>query len=514
MKNNKLLRNIMAVTVVGVMAATIVIAAIFAACEKPEDALATTTVAQEYEETTEAPPPYELTIVPAYETERIPANLPDYDWGGYTFRVLTGKKWVGSWAMLNTRDITAEQETGDAINDAVYKRNAILEGKYNFKIKQVVASDVDAMETVNKAVSSGDHSFDAASQATSSVVRRIQSGYYVDLFGVRYLDFEKPWWDQGAVRDLSIGHRLYLTSGDFVLANKDLCPAILFNKQLLADLQLENPYELVRGGKWTMGKLSEMSRAAAADLNGNGRMDIDADRFGYIHDNLPPNTYFLHGMGVRYTTKDADDMPVLIFGSERGFTAIQICADFALSDFTRYFETLFIGEDDRSGTELAFAENRGLFMGTVVTTAETLRMMDTDFGILPMPWLDESQREWGHSANNKYGESLVVPNFHDGEALERTGFMLEAIAAESRYTVIPAYYDVQLKGKFARDDESSDMLDIIFSSMVWDTGIVYDWFGFTRGIGVLRYNASSFESERGAVEAAMRKTVDAIVNLE
>ena len=42
--------------------------------------------------------------------------------------------------------------------------------------------------------------------------------------------------------------------------------------------------------------------------------------------------------------------------------------------------------------------------------------------------------------------------------------------AESYKTVIPAYYEVALKGKYSRDAESAEMLDLIFESRVIDIG--------------------------------------------
>jgi len=58
---------------------------------------------------------------------------------------------------------------------------------------------------------------------------------------------------------------------------------------------------------------------------------------------------------------------------------------------------------------------------------------------------------------------------------ERTGIILEALAAESRNTVIPAYKETCLKTKFARDDESLGMLDIIFDNVVVDLGTIVFW---------------------------------------
>jgi hypothetical protein len=109
---------------------------------------------------------------------------------------------------------------------------------------------------------------------------------------------------------------------------------------------------------------------------------------------------------------------------------------------------------------------------------------------------------------------MAIPAFHDYESLDRVGFMLEAISAESRYTVIPAHHDVQLQGKFIRDEESSEMLDIIFNSVVWDPSDLYPWVGgqvwFSVSSGKL---ASTWESYLGRTESAIQKTIDAFEHI-
>ena len=51
-----------------------------------------------------------------------------------------------------------------------------------------------------------------------------------------------------------------------------------------------------------------------------------------------------------------------------------------------------------------------------------------------------------------------------------TGYLLEILNYRSYHDVLPAYYDVCLKTKYSRDEESSEMLDLIFSSRVIDIG--------------------------------------------
>jgi len=58
---------------------------------------------------------------------------------------------------------------------------------------------------------------------------------------------------------------------------------------------------------------------------------------------------------------------------------------------------------------------------------------------------------------------------------------MAALAAESYKTVIPAYYDIALKVKQTRDDESGEMLDIIRGSIWMNFGYSYSL--STGGIG-------------------------------
>lgn len=62
--------------------------------------------------------------------------------------------------------------------------------------------------------------------------------------------------------------------------------------------------------------------------------------------------------------------------------------------------------------------------------------------------------------------------------LEFVGIITEALNAESHKIVFPAYYEIALKVKYAHDDESVKMLDMIVENRIFDFGYVYDnWRG-------------------------------------
>jgi hypothetical protein len=102
--------------------------------------------------------------------------------------------------------------------------------------------------------------------------------------------------------------------------------------------------------------------------------------------------------------------------------------------------------------------------------------MENDFGILPPPKFDENQADY-YAAVDAWCTSTVSVPITVGDK-ERTGLILETLAYESRYILLPAYYDINLKTKFARDEESAAMIDIILNNRLYDLGDMYYWGGF------------------------------------
>ena len=73
--------------------------------------------------------------------------------------------------------------------------------------------------------------------------------------------------------------------------------------------------------------------------------------------------------------------------------------------------------------------------------------------------------------------------------------MLEALACESYKTVTPAYYEKTLVGKYVRDEESADMIDIILSTRVYDLGWFYQIGRYNENImNLFRQNKTDFTS--------------------
>jgi len=164
------------------------------------------------------------------------------------------------------------------------------------------------------------------------------------------------------------------------------------------------------------------------------------------------------------------------------------------------------------GMDASFTANRILFFDTNMANVQTYRNMETDFGIIPPPKRDETQKEYISNLTVMWTNSLCIPTTVSD--FERTGIITGALAAESLYTVIPAYYDIQLKTKIARDEESSEMLDMIFAGRKYDLGMIYNWGGVSSKFSdAMQRNSpnivSALESIQDRVKSEIQKTVDA-----
>ena len=65
----------------------------------------------------------------------------------------------------------------------------------------------------------------------------------------------------------------------------------------------------------------------------------------------------------------------------------------------------------------------------------------------------------------------TIPMTLAQSSFEPVGLILEALTRDSENSVVPVYKEILLKSKYARDQGSSDMLDIIFASAVYDIGL-------------------------------------------
>ncbi|MCL2157971.1 MAG: extracellular solute-binding protein [Oscillospiraceae bacterium] len=447
-------------------------------------------------------------------------DLPDLDMKGRTVTFLTSN-WGGMrgtpdgeaiWGQQY--DILVEELTGEALNDATYNRNKAMEDKYNCVIAEInVAGQGDANNMLNKAVKAGDPAYDVMLCRMQSYQNLGASGTIIDLNELEYIDFESPWWDQNSVKDLSILNRRFMVCGDITISDNGATGVFVFNKKLLAENELDDPYKLVKEGTWTLEKFFSMTKEISRDLDGDGTMD-ENDRYGFFYQRDTVLS-FLNGSGERVGKKDENDIPYITLGSESAISNIMYTFE-NLYDKNACFNVMHLTGDFNLGMDAMFQNDQALFMWIRMVNIVPLRSMPTDFGVLPIPKKDAAQNYYSCDVNSWTGLGITVPATVSD--MEEMGIFLEAYAAESRKRVNPAYYDVLLSGKVARDDESLEMLDIIFGNRTYDIGAIGTYGTLNEVIYmVMNYdlNVTSWVDKRtDKAQKDIEKLVEKISNLD
>ncbi len=386
----------------------------------------------------------------------------------------------GSWAWNDYESAGAE---GTVIDSAIYRRNMYMQDTYGVNIsnEDIVRFNSstgtgDGFNKLNTEHMAGDHNYDIAMVGTYDVAALAYNGYIHDLNDIEYLDLTKPYWDQKANIDLSMKGKMYYTTGDISVADNRSTHALFFNKEMIDMYAMEDPYELVGDNKWTLEKFSSMVKSVGSDDNQDGVYDKN-DTFGLFsaRDN---NLAILAGAGEKICRINDDGQLELSLYSER---TVNLYDQYValVDDDTHTFNWQYNYITNKRGNQASsperismFNSNRCLFYFHMLLYVDEMRDIETDFGIIPFPKFEETQEEYGHYVSAWHSQFVCVPE--TPADLSRTGMILELLAYQGKQILTPAYYEKTLVGQYTRDEESVEMLDLIFATRVFDIGTYYN----------------------------------------
>ncbi len=414
--------------------------------------------------------PASETAAETTEAPEIMPDLPEMDFGGAKF-VVVSPVLAGDMADANTRDITAAEENGENLNDAVYRRNMFMLDACNIVIEEHKTNDCS--RDIKKSVSAGDSAYDVSYALTNGGgVDLARKGYFLDYNTLDYIDFDQPWWDSNATDSLGLCGKNYMAVNDIMLSNDDATSAVLFNKKMLSDYGFtDNMYEVVNDNKWTLDKVTEMSKAVYSDLDGNGKWD-ENDRYGFMGYRDASLSMF-HSSGGRVAKKTSEETIELTMMEENSYNALVASLTLMAQDST--FNLHKVLEPKMAGeiyprAEAMFRADQSLFYWILIHDVQKFRDMESDFGILPVPSTDPERTGYNCNVNWYHSHMMSIITTADPE---RAPYVLELMAAKSHYTVHREYLNVCLARKYSRDNESEQMLDLIFGRRVYDIGAYY-----------------------------------------
>lgn len=404
-----------------------------------------TTDTQKHNDADTAPPALSDTETIEQETDYYAALDDGLDYEGYTFNVL--------WYEATNWDIyiAPEEVTGEALNDAAIQRNQEVEELLNISV--TATTNANSETTFRNTVMAGEgDTFDLLcfwSPGERSVFITEQLTY--DWKALPYVTLTNPWYNQTANEAYSIGGRQYFAVSDLTFPVQQHF-RILFNKELMTEMGLDYPYELVFDGGWTLDALESYCADAYLDINGDGTAD-NGDRYG-LGFNAAFASAFPLNCGEIQVTSGADGFQLNLY-SEKITSILERTLRWK-DDGNNYFST-----NGNAHYEL-FTEGRLLFE-CYGSDPALLRDIEFDFGYLPYPKYDESQTDY---VVWSAGGMMAIPVCAADPS--RTGAIMEALSAGSAKYVKDAFVEQYILNKVLRDEESQDIYRMMRDNATYD----------------------------------------------
>jgi len=402
-------------------------------------------------------------------------------------------------------DLVAEDIQEEPINDAVYERNNELHEKYGITITAVNEKAANIVSNVKNNVSAQTDAYDLVSVTMSDAFKLARDGCLYNLYDFEYIDLTKSWWDQNVPATMTIKDKLYFTTGDISILDDDVSMVQLFNKESLAEKAPElDIYQMVRDRKWTLDALATIVKDLNDDTNGNGTPDKE-DFWGMCLSTADVATFYNASGEIMIAPNDEGGFA---FDMENA-RAMEVMGD--ILDFM--LDNQFFRTDQLNATAADqlnfFMEGTIVFRSTVMRVARQLRPMEMDFGLLPTPLYDEDQERY-YTPTSYSMIGYCIPT--TVEDMDRAGIIVEAMAYYSKKHLTPAYYDVSLDGLLTRDDESKEMLDIIFASKVYDMGYLFNIGGQQRMMrGLVEQNNKAYASKYDEIRDIVNGDIEDIL---
>jgi len=424
-------------------------------------------------------------------------TLPALDFGGETIKVL-----YRDVSNLLDYEMIAEQ-SGDIIDDAVYKRNLDTAERLNISFEFVGMGTAAASafpDSVLATITAGEDDFEFFVWGQSKSLSNIYKSVLCNMSDALYFDFEKPWWNVKYMDEMRIGSdNMFFLSGDLTITAISRMSTVFVNKARYEELHgdMNKLYDKVFDGAFTHDEFRKLTENAYSDVNGSGTADIN-DRYGVMATTASETDHFSFAAGLTITKRNSNGYPEFSIMTERN-------ADILEKVKSLYYNNkgFFIvpSTDITDGTaEKRFSEGQMMFLPLWFDAAERLRDMETDYGIVPYPKMDESQDEYRSLVQNTASVISVPITAADPDMISA---VLEALSSATHRDVLPAYYEVGLKTKYSRDDASSKMVDLIYGAATTDFGYAYA--GSLNNIGVIARTVVGKNQDFASTYASIEK---------
>lgn len=410
---------------------------------------------------------------PGKTDEIVYPEVPEQDFND-TFNVLhyttVNHEWTNPWDEIVPAS-GLEIAPGDLIGDDIFERATWLEENYGIRISCEYMEYGKFPTQLPSIIKSGSKDYQLLDTMGRSAQKLMGNEYFTNMAELPYIDFENPWWVDSALEALSLGDYVEFAVSDMLLIDKSATMLLFYNIPMAEDVGVEGIYDDVRNFEWTVERLAEYAELGY-QLNGDDVRDAK-DVYGIVTNDDPVHMLYA-AAGKTFMSKNEDGTFYYSYGEGDSFDVMMYNLDTIMyADFTW---NSYLNSDAP-----VFAEGGALFTFDKLKRCMTLREMQDDYGILPMPMYNEAQAKYYGPVSN-YHDSMFAVISTNVDNTETIGAALELMGHYSYYEIYKDFFEVVIQNRGTRDAESKEMLSIIFNNRAYDMGLVYDPYELTAEI--------------------------------
>lgn len=430
-------------------------------------------------------------------------ELGEKDFGGKTFTILDANDHPDMHV-----NMPGDSINGDIVNDALYERDAYIEERYGVNIEYIQLTNAkNGTTTLKNSILADDDEYTLCiSTLLGGTLGTIAlDGVLANLSDNDYISLDQNWWSSLMYEHLNLGGKMYYTTGDISPTMYQMPACLFLNTDLADDYGITTDFcQLVRDGKWTLDELIKITKGLNEDVNDDGVMHADDDFFGFanqsINGTLAAN-FFATTQGIELSTIEGDTI-IVDLQNERTYEIIEKLRQIVIPDVKCQEQNDIITK--------TFKEDRALTMVHYAESASVhLRDMKSDYLVLPVPKYDENQDTY-HSFCNAWADAFIaIPVTADQEF---AGFITEALGYYSYKYIRPKTYDLTYKQKTSRDENSAEMLDIIFNTLYIDFNCIYNFGGTSNVISNALQGTSELSSGLASIVDKTQADIDSFAD--
>ena len=362
------------------------------------------------------------------------------------------------------------EENGEIVNDAKVRAITELEETLNCDMVLAFHQPVDwsnmtaVIDPLRTTVAAGLNEYDIAAAHKACGSTAACEGLLMNMNSVDYLDFEKSYWSQPMMASLSFKGNHYWATGDITSIFISGLSVTYINADLYGNFFTENVYNIVNEGKYTLDKVKEWSEVVYRDLDGDGEKDME-DQWGLTLQPQDPVDSLMYACDVTLSKMDSDGVPTLDFPKEKFFNVHE-----KIYNLLNHTEGACFTTEVENDIAQRFLNGTQMIFFSKLSRASQFADMTSDYFILPLPKYDEAQKQYIstiHDSVTLFGIPLLATG------TDELGAVLEVYASNMLKYHTPAYFDVALKHRYSRDEESGKILDMVKSTVVNDFVFAY-----------------------------------------